>query len=208
MNTPTAVTATFAVQTLSPSPFSDTTPPTVSIAAPTAGATVAGTVTVTATATDNVGVVGVQFQLDGASLGAEVATPPYAVAWTTAATANGTHVVTALARDAAGNQATSPGVSVIVTNTAPVISGMSLSVTSSGATIGWTTNTPSDTQIEYGLTASYGNLAPLDGTLVTVHSQAIKGLAANIWYHFRMRSRDAAGNLAVSGDVRFKTHPH
>jgi Divergent InlB B-repeat domain len=92
--------------------------------------------------------------------------------------------------------------------TAPVISGMSLAVTSSGATIGWTTNTPSDTQIEYGLTASYGNLAPLNATLVTAHSQAINGLAANAWYHFRMRSRDAAGNLTVSGDVRFKTRPH
>jgi hypothetical protein len=155
-----------------------------------------------------VGVGGVQFQLDGVSLGAEVATPPYAVAWTTTATADGAHVLTAVARDAAGNKATSTGVSVTVANTAPVISGMSLSVTSSGATIGWTTNTPSDTQIEYGLTASYGNLAPLSATLVTGHSQAINGLAANTWYHFRMRSRDAAGNLAVSGDVRFKTRPH
>ena len=209
MNAATADTATFALQTLSPSsPPSDTTPPTVSITAPTAGATVTGTVTVTATATDNVGVGGVQFQLDGVSLGAEVATPPYAVAWTTTATADGVHVLTAVARDAAGNKATSTGVSVTVANTAPVISGMSLSVTSSGATIGWTTNTPSDTQIEYGLTASYGNLAPLSATLVTVHSQAIDGLAANTWYHFRMRSRDAAGNLAVSGDVRFKTRPH
>ena len=209
MNAATADTATFALQTLSPSsPPSDTTPPTVSITAPTAGATVTGTVTVSATATDNVGVGGVQFQLDGVSLGAEVATPPYAVAWTTTATADGAHVLTAVARDAAGNKATSTGVSVTVANTAPVISGMSLSVTSSGATIGWTTNTSSDTQTEYGLTASYGNLAPLSATLVTVHSQAIDGLAANTWYHFRMRSRDAAGNLAVSGDVRFKTRPH
>jgi Bacterial Ig domain/Divergent InlB B-repeat domain/Fibronectin type III domain len=208
MNAPTAVAATFALQTLSPSPPSDTTPPTVAITAPPAGATVTGTVTVTATATDNVGVVGVQFQLDGVSLGAEVATPPYAAAWTTTVTPDGAHVLTAVARDAAGNKATSPGVSVTVANTAPVISGMSLSVTSSGATIGWTTNTPSDTQIEYGLTASYGNLAPLNATLVTVHSQTINGLAANTWYHFRMRSRDAAGNPAVSGDVRFKTRPH
>jgi len=211
MNAATSLTATFVLQTLG-----DTTPPTVSITAPTASATVTGTVTVTATATDNVGVLGVQFQLDGVSLGAEVATPPYAVAWNATTTADGAHVLTAVARDAAGNKATSTGVSVTVANTttspanvtAPVISRVSLSVTSSGVTIGWTTNTPSDTQIEYGLTTSYGNLSPLDAALVIAHSQAINGLAANTWYHFRMRSRDAAGNLGVSGDFRFKTRPH
>src|SRR6266446_7375948 len=51
--------------------FNDTTAPTVSISAPTAGSTVTGTSPVSASASDNVGVVGVQFQLDGASLGAE-----------------------------------------------------------------------------------------------------------------------------------------
>jgi len=125
MNAATSVTATFALQTLG-----DTMPPTVSITAPNASATVTGTSTVTATATDNIGVGGVQFQLDGVSLGAEVATPPYAVAWNTTTTANGPHVLTAVARDAAGNKATSIGVSVTVANTttsavtvtAPVIS--------------------------------------------------------------------------------------
>jgi hypothetical protein len=92
--------------------------------------------------------------------------------------------------------------------TAPVISQVSLSVTSSGATIGWMTNEPSDAQVEYGLTGSYGGLAPLNTALVTSHSQAINGLAPNTWYHFRMRSRDAAGNLGVSGDYKFKTRPH
>src|SRR5205807_68881 len=46
--------------------------PTIAITAPTGGATVAGTITVSASASDNVGVVGVQFKLDGANLGAEV----------------------------------------------------------------------------------------------------------------------------------------
>src|SRR4029077_15104378 len=46
----------------------DTTAPTVNITAPTSGTTVSGVVTVTATASDNVGVVGVQFLLDGTAL--------------------------------------------------------------------------------------------------------------------------------------------
>ena len=194
--------------------LSDTTSPTVAVTAPAAGTTVTSTVVVSGSATDNVGVAGVQFKLDGANLGAEVTTPPYAVTWNTTTTADGGHVLTAVARDAAGNRATSPGVTVTVANagginvTAPLISKASLSVTKSGATIGWTTNKPSDTQVEYGLTTSYGSLTgPLKTALVTSHSQGIDGLAPNTWYQFRMRSRDAAGNLAMSANYKFKTRP-
>jgi hypothetical protein len=196
--------------------LSDTTSPTVAVTAPVAGTTVMSTVVVSGSATDNVGVAGVQFKLDGANLGAVVTTPPYAVTWNTTTTTNGAHVLTAAARDATGNTATSAGITVTVANatpqaidvTAPVISTVSLSVTSSGAAIGWTTNEPSDTQVEYGLTGSYGSRAPLNTALVTSHSQVINGLAPNTWYHFRMRSRDAAGNLGVSGDYKFKTRAH
>jgi len=99
-----------------PSGPPDTTPPTVSIDAPANGATVSGSVTVSATATDNVGVTGVQFLLDGAALGAEDTSAPYSIAWDTTTTTNGVHNLTARARDAAGNQTTSAVVSVTVTN--------------------------------------------------------------------------------------------
>src|SRR5207245_125002 len=95
-------------------PAPDTTPPTVSMTAPSAGSTVAGTVTVSANATGNVGVVGVQFKLDGANLGAEVTTAPYTTSWNTALAAIGVHTLTAVARDAAGNTATAPAVSLAV----------------------------------------------------------------------------------------------
>src|SRR5207248_1507089 len=61
--------------------FNDTTAPSVSIASPANGATVSGSVNVSANAADNVGVVGVQFKLDGANLGAEVTAAPYVVSW-------------------------------------------------------------------------------------------------------------------------------
>src|SRR3989442_1235204 len=61
----------------------DDTPPTVSITAPAAGATVSGTTTVSATATDNVGVAGVQFAVDGVNLGAEITAAPYTAPWMT-----------------------------------------------------------------------------------------------------------------------------
>jgi len=97
----------------------DTTAPTVSLTAPTDGSTVAGTVTVTANATDDTGVAGVKFYANGTQIGAEVTTAPYAVNWSTNATANGSVQLTAVARDAAGNSATSTIVTVTVNNVAP-----------------------------------------------------------------------------------------
>jgi hypothetical protein len=186
----------------------DTSPPTVSLTAPTSGATVSGTHTVSAAASDDVGVAGVQFKLDGANLGAEVTAAPYVFSWTTTTTFNGAHTLTAVARDAAGNTATAVGVSVTVANDTapPVISSVSASnISSFAATIAWATNEASDSLVEYGPTTAYGNATVLNTNLVTSHSQTLGGLARNRWYHYRVKSRDAAGNLAVSGDFVFKT---
>lgn len=96
----------------------DTTPPAVTITAPTANTTIPGSaVSVSANATDNVGVAGVQFKLDGANLGAEVTSAPYTLRWNASTASTGTHVLSAVGRDAAGNQATSTGVTVTVTGT-------------------------------------------------------------------------------------------
>ncbi len=99
----------------------DTTGPAVSITAPASGATVSGAVSVTATATDAGGVAGVQFRVDGGTLGAEDTVAPYAASWNTAAVANGSHTLTAVARDSAGNTTTSAPITVTVNNTAPPV---------------------------------------------------------------------------------------
>src|SRR6185295_8399336 len=97
-------------------PSPDTTPPTVSITSPASGATVSGTISVTATASDDRGVAGVQFQLDGVNGGAEDTAAPYSVSWDTTTAGNGSHTITAVARDAAGNRTTSTPVTVTVAN--------------------------------------------------------------------------------------------
>src|SRR5207245_6894004 len=107
----------------------DNAPPTISMSSPNPDATVTGTITVSASATDNVGVVGVQFKLDGVNLGAEVTTAPYSIYWTTTLRANGSHSVTAVARDAAGNTATSAAVSVTVNNPVPDTTPPAVSMT-------------------------------------------------------------------------------
>jgi hypothetical protein len=99
-------------------PPSDTTSPAVSITSPTNGQTVSGTITVSASASDNVAVSGVQFKLDGANLGAEDTTSPYSISWNTTTATNGSHTLTATARDAAGNQTTSSVINIIVSNNA------------------------------------------------------------------------------------------
>jgi Big-like domain-containing protein len=113
--------------------FNDHTPPTVAIASPASGATVTGNVTVSATASDNVGVVGVQFQLDGGNLGAEDTAAPYSVTWNSATASIGTHTLTATARDAAGNAATSAAVTVTVPDTTPPT--VSITSPAPGATV-------------------------------------------------------------------------
>jgi hypothetical protein len=98
---------------------SDTTPPTVSIQTPVTGAALSGSTLVTVNAADNVGVAGVQFKLDGANLGGEDLVSPFSLNWDTTTTTNGSHTLTAVARDAAGNTATAAAIAVTVSNAAP-----------------------------------------------------------------------------------------
>ncbi len=95
----------------------DTSPPSTSITAPAAGAQLAGTVTVTASASDDVGVTRVEFY-DGAALVGTSFASPYTTSWNTTAAANGTHTLTSKAYDASGKSATSAPVVVTVSNTA------------------------------------------------------------------------------------------
>src|SRR5207245_3154086 len=112
--------------------------------------------------------------------------------WNTKTTTNGAHSLSTVARDAAGNPATSSAVSVTVDNAPPVISAVSSSsVGSSSATISWTTDEATDSQVEYGLTTAYGSTTVLNASLITAHSQVLSSLAAATVSHYRVKSRDA-----------------
>jgi hypothetical protein len=94
----------------------DTTPPNASVITPTANSTLTGSdVTLTATASDNIGVTGIQFKVDGASTGAVGTSSPFSIVWNSTGVPDGTHIISAIASDAAGNTATS-SVSVTITN--------------------------------------------------------------------------------------------
>ena len=83
----------------------DTVKPSVTITNPINDSTVTGTITISAVASDDKGVAGVQFQVDGVNFGSEDQTAPYSVSWDTATALAGIHRINAIARDAAGNTA-------------------------------------------------------------------------------------------------------
>ncbi|MDM7940083.1 MAG: DUF4352 domain-containing protein [Methanothrix sp.] len=94
------------------------------------------------------------------------------------------------------------GVRCTTDTVAPSISDVSASVTSSSATITWTTDEKATSKVEYGATSSYGESSLLDSSLVTSHSVDLSFLSAGT-YHYRVISKDAAGNEAKSGDFTF-----
>jgi hypothetical protein len=119
-------------------------------------------------ASDNVGVAGVQFKVDGQNLGAEDATSPYSASWNTLAAANGGHDLTAVARDAAGNTTTSAIVHVTVSNAAASIPVAAYSFDAgSGTTLADVTgngNTGTITGATWSTAGKNGGALSFDGT--------------------------------------------
>ncbi len=102
----------------------------------------------------------------------------------------------------------------------PELSDITHFVGPTSARIDWKTNEPASSQVEYGKTQNYGSFAPpqpqndptaigpdgkpLSAGVVT-HSVVLTGLEPNTTYHYRVKSKDKAGNEAISQDKTFKT---
>jgi len=92
-----------------------------------------------------------------------------------------------------------------IDTTPPTITTVTSSaITSDSALISWTTNELADTQVEYGLSTSYGTATNLNTTMVTSHSQTLANLQPSTLYHFRVRSQNTA-NTVISKDQTFTT---
>lgn len=204
---------------VSPAPLlaQDTSPPTVSVVYPLRlGELVGGVVTLSADATDNTGVAGVQFLLDGAPIGTEVTSSPWQLSWDSSAASVGPHQVKVRARDAAGNTATtSAGGWMLVyrpnDTTFPTISGVgTTALTSRSVVVQWTTDQYANSRVEYGLTSGYGTSAPANVTKVYAgstgnHSISLTGLSPGTTYNYRVRSRNAAGRESISQNYTVTT---
>jgi hypothetical protein len=125
------------------------TPPSISIATPANGSTVSGSVTISASVSAPAGIASIQFKLDGSNLGAAGNATPYSISWSTAGVANGSHTLTAVIVDLAGNSVTSAAVSVSVNNASPPT--ISITSPASGASLQGT--------VSISATATPGSLA-------------------------------------------------
>ncbi len=178
------------------------TPPllTVSITAPASGAMVAGTITVSASATDAAGVSGVQFKLDSANLGAEVSAAPYVISWNTTLSTDGTHTLSAVARDAAGNIGTALPVSVTVNND-NVPPTVSITAPAAGATVAGTITVSASAADNVGVIGVQFKLDGANlGTEVTTAPYAVSWntvSVSNALHTLTAVARDAAGNTST-----------
>jgi hypothetical protein len=149
----------------------DNTPPTAAVTAPSAGATVSGAnVTLAATATDTVAVAAVQFKVDGANVGSEDATSPYSIFWDSTSVSNGSHLISAVSRDTAGNTATSGNVSVTVSNGAPppptglvAAYGLNETTGTNAADFSGKGNVGTTTNVTWTAAGKYGGAATFNG---------------------------------------------
>jgi hypothetical protein len=185
----------------------DTTAPTVSLTAPTAGSTLAGTIALTATASDNVGVSKVEFYVDGTLKGTDSASP-YSLSLDTTTLTNASHSFTAKAYDAAGNVTTSAAVSATVSNggsggdtTPPVVS---MTNPTAGSTISGTTALTATATDNVGVSKVEFYV---DGTLknsdtVSPYSFSLDTTTlSNASHSLTAKAYDAAGNITTSASV-------
>lgn len=113
--------------------------------------------------------------------------------------------VSAVNSSGAGNSVS--GTATTTDGTAPALSSILSTPSTTTATITWTTNELSSSIIDYGLTTSYGastvetDISPR----VTSHTVSLTGFVACTTYHYRVRSNDSASNLAVGSDNTFTT---
>ena len=183
----------------------DATAPVVAVSSPASGTTVSGTVTVTTTASDTVGVSKVEFYVNSQLQGADTAAP-YSFSWNTAALTNGSYSLTARAYDAAGNVGQSSAVTVTVNNVVADTTIPAVSVTAplTGATVSGTvsvTAAASDnvavSRVEFYLN---GVLQTSDSTSPYSFSWNTAS-AADGACNLIAKAFDAAGNSATSSTI-------
>src|SRR5438094_6579003 len=181
----------------------------VTITSPADGSPVSGTVPVTASVTivGSLAVAGVQFKLDGNNLGAEDTSAPYSVSWNTTTAGNGSHTLTAVARDGLlGTLWTSNPVTVTVSNdtTAPSVpTGLTAAaVSSSQINLSWTASSDNVGVSGYRVFRGGTQIATTSTT-----SYANTGLSPSTTYSYTVAAYDAAGNLSAQSSSASATTP-
>ncbi len=171
----------------------DITAPTVSVTSPTNGATLVGSsVSLAATASDNVAVAGVTFYVDTTRIGTEDTTASYTGTLDSTTLVDGTHSIIAVVRDTSNNYATSTAISITVDNPAPQLSAVSVASNNASTTLAIVGN---------ALTLSFTSNQSLRSATVTIagHTVSIATTSSTIFTaNYTMTSGDTEGSVAFS----------
>ncbi|MBF0543001.1 MAG: fibronectin type III domain-containing protein [Candidatus Riflebacteria bacterium] len=161
--------------------------------------TVTGTTTAPGTGTGNV---------TQSSMGTATTTGTGTGSGASSGTGTGTGAVTQSSTGTTTTTGTGSGTgsAIQIDNVAPIISSIvSFSISTSSASISWTTDEDATSQVEYGPTSSYGSTTEIITTLLKSHSINLSGLIPLTTYHYRVKSKDLVGNERISGDQMFAT---
>ncbi|MDX1952258.1 MAG: FG-GAP-like repeat-containing protein [Verrucomicrobiota bacterium] len=119
---------------------------------------------------------------------------------------NKLHVSLAQDTEGAVMQPVNP-LDLLVDATSPLITGIVVERSSGSAIVTWTTDEPATSQVEYGLNSGFGRNTPVNVSLTRNHRVVVSGLIPETLYHFRVHSRDQAGNSRASASATFTTLP-
>ncbi len=188
----------------------DTTAPAVVLTSPTDSTTVAGTVAITATATDDVAVSKVEFRVDGSLLAID-SSAPFSTNWNTDSAFSGSHIVEAKAFDAAGNVSPADSAQVFIEEIVEVVDEVPPTVTilspSNGAALGNRATVKASAADENGISEMK----------VFVNGQLMRTeIASSLrwrWntrklskgtYRIRVEAKDPAGNVGIDEITVYK----
>ena len=183
----------------------DTVTPTISVTAPTNNAAVSGTISITASASDNVGVNKVEFYIDGVLLTA-TNVPPYNYNWNTTSVANGTYSLVAKAYDTSNNVGQSAIVKVTVSNSTSdaTVPTVSITAPANNAIVKGTSTVSATASDKVGVTKIEfyvnGTLQATDTASPYIFSWNTTTLA-NGNYTLYTKAYDAAGNVGQSSNI-------
>jgi hypothetical protein len=182
----------------------DSTPPSIALTSPVEGATVKSVVGITWAGSDNAGApLTYSYRKDNEAWSSFVSFTGI----TLSGLSEGQHSFSVVARDYAGNVSLTPATAnFIVDITSPIITSITTpNVGSNSAVISWSTDEAATSLVQYGPSSTYGYSSMFDNTLGLLHSVTLNNLTPGTIYHFRVLSRDIAGNEAISADYTFET---
>ena len=187
----------------------DSVKPVVSITAPVNGASVSGTVTISANASDNVGVTRVDFLVNGTVASSDNASP-YSYSWNTSGLI-GSQVLSTKAYDAAGNVGVSTTVTVSISvqslPSVPIllwpVSGAT--ITGLSTTVSWNAASGATSyEVEASVNSGFTTTV-LDDSTVTATSRQVTSLTNTMTYFWRVRAKNSSGWSAYSAAWSFTT---